>query len=268
MKTSFPKEKIRVLLLEGVHPIAKDILTEEGFAVTSIDKALEGPALHKALAEGGGVHVVGIRSKTDLNAAALAASPRLLAAGCFCIGTNQVDLADAGKRGVAVFNSPFSNTRSVAELTIAETIALHRRMLDQSSLLHKGQWDKTAAGAHEVRGRVMGIVGYGHIGSQVSVLAEAMGMRVIFYDVISKLPMGNARSCRSLATSKGSRCGDAARAGDEPDRAHDQQGPDKADEEGQLRHQQRPRQRGGCAGSGRCEQERGPGRRRRGCVPV
>ncbi len=198
MKTSFPKEKIRVLLLEGVHPIAKEILTEEGFSVATSDKALEGPALHKALAEGGGVHVVGIRSKTDLNAAALAASPRLLAAGCFCIGTNQVDLADACKRGVAVFNSPFSNTRSVAELTIAETIALHRRLLDQSSLMHKGQWDKSAAGAHEVRGRVMGIVGYGHIGSQVSVLAEAMGMRVIFYDVISKLPMGNARSCRSL----------------------------------------------------------------------
>ena len=198
MKTSFPKEKIRVLLLEGVHPIAKDILVEEGFSVTSIDKALDGAGLQKALAENGGVHVVGIRSKTDLNSAALAASPRLLAAGCFCIGTNQVDLTDACKRGVTVFNSPFSNTRSVAELTIAETIALHRRLLDQSSLMHKGQWDKSAAGAHEVRGRVMGIVGYGHIGSQVSVLAEAMGMRVIFFDTASKLPLGNARACRNL----------------------------------------------------------------------
>lgn len=198
MKTSFPKERIRVLLLEGVHPVARDILIEEGFSVTSVEKALEGAALQKAMAENGGVHVVGIRSKTELNAAAIAASPRLLAAGCFCIGTNQVDLADACKRGVAVFNSPFSNTRSVAELTIAETIALHRRLLDQSTLMHKGQWDKSAAGAHEVRGRVMGIVGYGHIGSQVSVLAEAMGMRVIFFDTASKLPLGNARACRNL----------------------------------------------------------------------
>jgi D-3-phosphoglycerate dehydrogenase len=197
-KTSFPKEKIRVLLLEGVHPVAKSIFTEEGFSVTYHEKALEGAALAKAMSEGGGVHLVGIRSKTQLDPAALAASPRLLAAGCFCIGTNQVDLVDACRRGVAVFNSPFSNTRSVAELTIAETIALHRRLLDQSALMHKGQWDKSAAGAHEVRGRTIGIVGYGHIGSQVSVLAEAMGMRVIFFDIQSKLPLGNARPCRNL----------------------------------------------------------------------
>ena len=197
-KTSFPKEKIKVLLLEGVHPVAKEIFSGEGFAVTTSEKALEGAALAKALAEQGGVHVLGIRSKTQVDAAALIASARLLAVGCFCIGTNQVDVLDACRKGVAVFNSPFSNTRSVAELTIAEIIALYRRLLDQSTLMHKGEWDKSAAGAHEVRGRTIGIVGYGHIGSQVSVLAEAMGMRVLFYDVQSKLPLGNARPCRTL----------------------------------------------------------------------
>lgn len=195
MKTSFPKEKIKVLLLESIHPVAREQLAADGFVVTSSDKALEGAALHKAIAD---VHVLGIRSKTTLTPAALAAAPRLLAVGCFCIGTNQVDTAAARAAGIAVFNSPFSNTRSVAELTIAEIIALHRRLADQSARMHAGDWDKSAAGAHEVRGRTLGIVGYGHIGSQVSVLAEAMGMRVVFFDTASKLPLGNARPCRSL----------------------------------------------------------------------
>jgi D-3-phosphoglycerate dehydrogenase / 2-oxoglutarate reductase len=204
MKTSFPKQKIKVLLLEGIHPAAAEMLRSEGFAVSTHDKALEGAALRKALAGAAdapdaGVHVLGIRSKSQLTADVLAACPRLLAVGCFCIGTNQVDLAEACRRGVAVFNSPFSNTRSVAELTIAEIIALSRRMIDQSNLVHAGGWDKSAAGAHEVRGRTLGIVGYGHIGSQVSVLAEAMGMRVLFFDIISKLALGNARPVRSLA---------------------------------------------------------------------
>jgi len=197
-KTSFPKESIRVVLLEGVHPSSAEAFKGEGFQVSYHEKALEGAALHKALAEGGGAHVVAIRSKTELDAKALAASPRLLAVGCFCIGTNQVDLKTAMASGVAVFNSPFSNTRSVAELTIAEVIALHRRLVDQSMLMHKGGWDKSASGAHEVRGRTLGLVGYGHIGSQVSVLAEAMGMKVMFYDIASKLPMGNAVACRKF----------------------------------------------------------------------
>jgi D-3-phosphoglycerate dehydrogenase len=195
MKTSFPKEKINVLLLEGVHPVAEELFAAERFHVTSHAKALEGSALKKALAE---AHLVGIRSKTQLTADTLAAAPRLWGIGAFCIGTNQIDLADARRRGIAAFNSPFSNTRSVAELTIAEVIALHRRLVDQTIKMHRGEWDKSADGAHEVRGRTLGIVGYGHIGSQVSVLAEALGMRVLFYDIASKLPLGNARPCRSL----------------------------------------------------------------------
>ncbi len=198
MKTSFPKEKIKVLLLEGVHPVAAEILRQEGFSVTTHEKALEGSALRKALCDDGGVHLLGIRSKTTVTDEVLAYSPRLWGVGAFCIGVNQIDCGEACKRGVAVFNSPFSNTRSVAELTIAEVIALYRRLVDQSGKMHKGEWDKSAAGAHEVRGQTIGLVGYGHIGSQVSVLAEAMGMRVLFYDIISKLPLGNARPVRSL----------------------------------------------------------------------
>ncbi len=197
-KTSFPKEKIRVVLLEGIHPVAREVFEREGFSVTAFEKALEGAALRKAIADTGGAHVLGIRSKTSLTNEMLDISPRLLTVGAFCIGTNQIDVDHSRARGICVFNSPFSNTRSVAELTIAEIIALHRRLLDQSAAMHKGKWDKSAAGAHEVRGRTLGIVGYGHIGSQVSVLAEAMGMRVLFHDIISKLPMGNARQCRNL----------------------------------------------------------------------
>lgn len=199
MKTSFPKDSIRVLLVEGVHPVAREAFEREGFSVATHAKALEGPALREAFTASGGVHVVGLRSKTQLTCDLIeAASPRLLAVGAFCIGTNQIDLPAARARGVAVFNAPFSNTRSVAELTIAEIIALHRRLVDQSTGMHAGRWDKSAAGAHEVRGRTLGIVGYGHIGSQVSVLAEALGMRVLFYDVAAKLPLGNARACKSL----------------------------------------------------------------------
>ncbi|MGQ0628076.1 MAG: phosphoglycerate dehydrogenase, partial [Phycisphaerales bacterium] len=177
------------------HGAAREALEAEGFAVTAHEKSLEGSALARAV---GDAHVVGIRSRTMLSAGVLAGAPRLLAAGCFCIGTNQVDLSAARGAGVAVFNAPFSNTRSVAELTIAEVIALHRRLTDQSAAVHRGVWDKSAAGAHEVRGRTIGIVGYGHIGSQVSVLAESLGMRVVFFDTARKLPLGNARACRSL----------------------------------------------------------------------
>lgn len=196
MRTSFPKTKIKVLLLEGVHPAGAQRLKDEGFAVTTNAKALDEKALTAALADG--VHVLGIRSKTQVSAAALKAAERLLTIGCFCIGTNQVALDACSQSGVSVFNSPFSNTRSVAEITIAEIISLNRRMVDQSILMHQGTWDKSAAGAHEVRGRTLGLVGYGHIGSQVSVLAEAMGMRVLFHDIISKLPLGNAKQVRSL----------------------------------------------------------------------
>ncbi len=195
MKTSYPKGKIRAVLLEGVHARGAAHLEQEGFQVELMPKALEGAALVRAVA---GAHVLGIRSKTQVTAEVLSAAPKLLAVGCFCIGTNQVDLREACTRGVPVFNSPFSNTRSVAELTIAEIVALCRQLVDKSRKMHAGEWDKSAEGAHEVRGRTVGIVGYGRIGSQVSVLAEAMGMRVVFHDIVPRLAMGNARACRSL----------------------------------------------------------------------
>lgn len=196
MPTSYPKSKIRAVLMEGVHPSAAAALRAEGYAVEALSGAPEPAALAGLLRD---AHLVGIRSKTELTGEVLALAPRLLAVGCFCIGTNQVDLGGARRRGIPVFNSPFSNTRSVAELTIAEVISLHRRLADKSAQVHRGVWDKSAEGAHEVRGRTLGIVGYGHIGSQVSVLAEAMGMRVVFHDVVPKMALGNARACKTLA---------------------------------------------------------------------
>jgi D-3-phosphoglycerate dehydrogenase / 2-oxoglutarate reductase len=195
MKTSFPKDKIRVVLLENVHPRAAELFASEGFRVERIAKAQEGEKLVQLIKD---AHLLGIRSQSQVKAANLKLCPRLLSVGCFCIGTNQVDVKAACLAGVPVFNSPFSNTRSVAELTIAEIVALYRRLADKSAELHAGKWDKSAAGAHEVRGRTLGIVGYGRIGSQVSVLAEAMGMRVLFHDVASVLPLGNARPTKTL----------------------------------------------------------------------
>lgn len=195
MKTSYPKSKIKAVLVEGVHPAGADVFREEGFAVESLPKSPDPSRLLELVKD---AHVLGIRSKTEVTAQVLAAAPRLLCVGCFCIGTNQVALAEAGRRGVPVFNSPFSNTRSVAELTVAEVVALSRGLLEKSRLMHEGRWDKSAAGAHEVRGRTLGIVGYGHIGSQVSVLAEAMGMRVVYHDIVPKLPLGNARPVKTL----------------------------------------------------------------------
>jgi D-3-phosphoglycerate dehydrogenase len=195
MRTSFPKDKIRVVLLENIHPRAAEMLAAEGFRVESHAKAFDGPALVDLARD---AHLLGIRSASNLRADALKACPRLLSVGAFCIGTNQVDTRAACLAGVPVFNSPFSNTRSVAELTIAEIIALHRRLTDKTAQMHAGAWDKSAAGSHEVRGRTLGLVGYGRIGSQVSVLAEAMGMRVVFFDVLPVLPLGNARPCRTL----------------------------------------------------------------------
>ncbi len=194
-QTSFPKNKIRLVLLEGVHEDGRAMLEGEGFDVDARPGALEGEALTKAASD---AHVLGVRSKTQLTQEIIDSAGRLLAIGCFCAGTNQVDLARASRLGIPVFNAPFSNTRSVAEMTISEVIALHRRMFDRSAQMHAGQWDKSASGSHEVRGRTLGIVGYGHIGSQVSVLAEAMGMRVLYYDVDTKLPLGNARAAGSL----------------------------------------------------------------------
>jgi len=185
----------RALLLENIHPDAQAILEAVGFAVETEDRALGESELCERL---GSFDVVGIRSRTQLSDRVLDAAPDLLAVGAFCIGTNQIDLASATRRGVAVFNAPFSNTRSVVELAIAEMIALTRRLTDKSSAMHAGRWDKSAAGSHEIRGRRLGIVGYGNIGSQLSVVAESLGMHVWFYDTADKLALGNARACGSF----------------------------------------------------------------------
>jgi D-3-phosphoglycerate dehydrogenase len=185
----------RVLLLENVHPDGASLLTKAGHHVESKNHALDEDELIARLS---GVQVLGIRSKTQVTDAVLEAAPDLLAVGAFCIGTNQIDLAAASRRGVAVFNAPFSNTRSVVELVISEIIALTRRLTEKDKAMHAGVWDKSATGAHEVRGRTLGIVGYGNIGSQLSVLAENLGMTVYFYDVTDKLALGNAHRCGTL----------------------------------------------------------------------
>ena len=186
---------MKALLLENIHSEARRLLAERGFEVEARKGALDGDELIEALK---GVELLGIRSKTQLTGEVFEQSPQLLAVGAFCIGTNQIDLATAADRGVAVFNAPFSNTRSVVELAIAEIIAMARHLTDKNAALHNGVWDKSAKGAHEVRGRTLGIVGYGNIGSQLSVVAEALGMQVYFYDIADKLALGNARRCNSL----------------------------------------------------------------------
>jgi D-3-phosphoglycerate dehydrogenase len=186
---------VRALLLENVHPDAVTLLTGAGIVVDVADKALGESDLIAAL---DGVQLLGIRSKTDVTAAALTAAPDLLAIGAFCIGTNQIELEFANTRGVAVFNAPFSNTRSVVELALAEIIALTRRLTQKNADMHAGVWDKSATGAHEIRGRRLGIIGYGNIGAQLSVLAEALGMSVAFFDTADKLALGNAKRCDSL----------------------------------------------------------------------
>lgn len=196
MRTSFPKSRIKLVAFEGIHPAGLELLRHDGFAVETLAGAPDEATLINMVSE---AHLLAIRSKTEISPAVLAAAPKLLAVGCFCIGTNQVALGEARRAGVPVFNSPFGNTRSVAELTIAEVVALTRRLTEKSEQVHRGVWDKSAAGAHEVRGRTLGIVGYGHIGSQVSVLAEALGMRVLYHDILPKLPLGNARPVRTLA---------------------------------------------------------------------
>ncbi|MGE4369744.1 MAG: phosphoglycerate dehydrogenase [Burkholderiaceae bacterium] len=186
----------RIVLFENIHPSATEVFTAAGFSdIITHAGALSGEALHKAVQ---GATILGIRSRTQLDATLLAAAPDLRAIGCFCIGTNQVDLEAAMMRGVPVFNAPFSNTRSVAELVLGEAILLLRRIPEKNARVHQGFWDKTADGAFEARGKTLGIVGYGNIGSQVGTLAEALGMRVIFHDVEAKLPLGNAKPAGSL----------------------------------------------------------------------
>jgi D-3-phosphoglycerate dehydrogenase len=190
------QDKLKVLLLENIHESASDLLTDQGFVVERVSGALSEAELIKRLP---GVQVVGIRSKTQITSAVLSEARSLLTVGCFCIGTNQVDLATANHRGIPVFNAPFSNTRSVAEMIMAEIIMLARQLGDRSREVHEGRWRKVSVGSFEVRGKTLGIVGYGHIGRQVGVLCEALGMRIVFFDRATKLPMGNNKSCASLS---------------------------------------------------------------------
>ena len=193
---SLPKSKIKFLLLEGVHPSAVEALSKAGYDnVVTFAKALPTQDL---LAEIKDAHFVGIRSRTHLSQEVIDAAERLVAIGCFCIGTNQVDLVAAARRGIPVFNAPFSNTRSVAELVMAEAILLLRGVPQRSAAAHRGEWQKTAVGSHECRGKTLGIVGYGNIGMQLGVIAEGLGMKVIYFDVQSKLPLGNAQPKATL----------------------------------------------------------------------
>lgn len=191
---SFPKDKINILLLENIHENAFNLFKNDGFSVKLMKDAYTEEDLCEAIKD---VHVLGIRSKTNVTAKVFENAHKLLTLGCFCIGTNQVDLSEAEKKGIPVFNAPYSNTRSVAELVIAEIIFLARKTGDQSRDAHNGKWNKIATGCFEVRGKTLGIIGYGHIGSQVSILAESFGMKVIFYDIQTKLPLGNAQPADS-----------------------------------------------------------------------
>lgn len=192
---SYPKNRIKILLLENVHPAAFDNLSEDGFSVELVKHSLPEEELIERIK---GVHVLGIRSKTQVTQKVLDAANKLLVIGAFCIGTTQIDLDYSKKKGVVVFNAPYSNTRSVVELAIGQTIMLMRNVFTRSTEIHKGEWNKTAVNSKEVRGKNLGIVGYGNIGKQMSVLAEAIGMRVYYYDVADKLALGNATKCSSL----------------------------------------------------------------------
>jgi len=195
-RLSVPKDKLKFVLLEGIHPSAVDALKHDGYTqIVTSPKALAGDELKAMLAD---AHFLGIRSRTFLTEEVLAAAPKLAAVGCFCIGTNQVDLHAAMLRGIPVFNAPFSNTRSVAELVLAELILLMRGIPEKNAILHRNGWVKSAANSYEVRGKTLGVVGYGHIGMQIGVLAEHLGMSVVFHDIDSKLPLGNARQAASL----------------------------------------------------------------------
>jgi D-3-phosphoglycerate dehydrogenase len=194
--TSYPKEKIRILFLENISDVAVKNFRQQGYVqVEKISKALTEQELIDEIRD---VHILGIRSKTQITKNILAAAKKLQAIGCFCIGVNQVDLKEATKKGVVVFNAPYSNTRSVAELVIGASIMLIRRIPDKNKAAHGGIWMKEAKGSYELRGKTLGIIGYGNIGSQVSVLAESLGMKVIFYDIETKLPLGNAEDAKSL----------------------------------------------------------------------
>lgn len=192
---SYPKSRMTVLLLENIHPEAVKLFKEEGYVVETVKGALDEDELCERIKD---VSILGIRSKTNVTAKVLENANKLISVGAYCIGTNQIDLKACTKRGIAVFNAPYSNTRSVVELTIGSIIMLSRNIVQKSNWMHEGKWDKSATGSHEVRGKKLGLVGYGNIGTQLSVLAEALGMEVYYYDVVEKLQLGNAKKCKTL----------------------------------------------------------------------
>jgi len=195
-KTSLDKAKIKILLLEGVHPSAVDAFKQEGYSnIEYLKTSLPKDELINKVAD---AHFVGIRSRTQLTEEVFAAAKKLIAVGCFCIGTNQVDLTAAMARGIAVFNAPYSNTRSVAELVIGQAILLLRGIPEKNAKAHRGEWLKSAANSYEIRGKVLGIIGYGNIGTQLGIIAESLGMKVRFYDVVTKLPLGNASQAANM----------------------------------------------------------------------
>lgn len=192
---SYPKSRMKVLLLENIHPVAVDFFKEQGYRVKTYSKALSEDELTLEIAD---VSILGIRSKTEVTKKVLQHAPKLSAIGAFCIGTNQIDLDAAASQGVITFNAPYSNTRSVVELVVGEMILLMRGIPEKNAKLHSGEWDKSAVGSHEIRGKTLGIIGYGNIGSQLSVVAENLGMRVLFYDLETKLALGNAVQCKTM----------------------------------------------------------------------
>ncbi|UJF19048.1 phosphoglycerate dehydrogenase [Vibrio sp. SS-MA-C1-2] len=195
-KVSLEKEKIKIVLLEGLHPSSLDVLHNAGYTnIESYPGALNGAELESALED---AHFIGIRSRTQLTESVLKKAPKLMAVGCFCIGTNQVDLSAAAKLGIPVFNAPFSNTRSVAELVLGEILLLLRGIPEKNAKAHRGEWMKSASNSYEARGKKLGIIGYGHIGTQLGILAENLGMQVIYYDIENKLSLGNATQIHSL----------------------------------------------------------------------
>ena len=258
-KVSLEKDKIKFLLVEGVHQKAVDSLRAAGYTNIEFHKgALDSEELKASIRD---AHFIGLRSRTHLTEEIFAAAEKLVAVGCFCIGTNQVDLNAAAKRGIPVFNAPFSNTRSVAELVIGELLLMLRGVPAANAKAHRGVWNKLAVGSFEARGKKLGIIGYGHIGTQLGILAESLGMHVYFYDIESKLPLGNATQVQHLSDLLNMSDVVSLHAGKRLYEEYDWRGRAGADETRRAADQRLSRHRGGYPGAVRCAGEQAPGGR-------